>query len=115
MTGNRSFFTELEECASGHVTFGDGAKGKIIAKRNIDKSNLPCLNEVRYVDGLKANLISVSQLCDQGYSENFNNTGCVVTDKNNQVFMSGRREADNCYHWSSNGSNICHLTKVDQT
>ncbi|TYJ99853.1 gag-pol polyprotein [Cucumis melo var. makuwa] len=37
------------------------------------------------------------------------------TDKNNQVFMSGRREADNCYHWSSNGSNICHLTKTDQT
>ncbi|KAA0047611.1 gag-pol polyprotein [Cucumis melo var. makuwa] len=54
MTGNRSFFTELEECASGHVTFGDGAKGRIIAKRNIDKNNLPCLNEVRYVDGLKA-------------------------------------------------------------
>ncbi|KAA0066043.1 gag-pol polyprotein [Cucumis melo var. makuwa] len=88
MTVNRSFFTELEECASDHVTFGDGAK---------------------------ANLLSISQLCDQGYSVNFNNTGCVVTDKNNQVFMSGRREADNCYHWSSNGSNICHLTKTDQT
>ncbi|KAA0067185.1 gag-pol polyprotein [Cucumis melo var. makuwa] len=28
MTGNRSFFTELEECVSDHVTFGDGAKGK---------------------------------------------------------------------------------------
>ncbi|TYK08855.1 gag-pol polyprotein [Cucumis melo var. makuwa] len=59
MTGNRSFFIELEECASGHVTFGDGAKRKIIAKGNIDKSNLPCLNEVLYVDGLKANLISL--------------------------------------------------------
>ncbi|TYK26872.1 F5J5.1 [Cucumis melo var. makuwa] len=115
MTGNRSFFTELEECASGLVTFGDGAKEKIIAKGNIDKSNLPCLNEVRYVDGLKANLISISQLCDQGYSVNFNNISCVVTDKNNQVFMSGRREADNCYHWSSNDSNNCHLTKIDQT
>ena len=32
MTGNRSFFTELEECASGLFTFGDGAKGRIIAK-----------------------------------------------------------------------------------
>ncbi|KAA0053320.1 gag-pol polyprotein [Cucumis melo var. makuwa] len=85
MTGNQSFFTELEKCTSGHVTFGDGARGRIIAKENIDKSNLPCLNEVRNVDGLKANLISISQLCDQGYSVNFNNTGCVVTDKNNQV------------------------------
>ncbi|KAA0059174.1 F5J5.1 [Cucumis melo var. makuwa] len=115
MTSNRSFFTELEECASGHVIFKDGAKGKIIAKGNIDKSNLPCLNKVRYVDGLKTNLISTSQLCDQGYSVNFNNTGCVVTNKNNQVFVSGTREADNCYHWSSNGSNICHLTKIGQT
>ncbi|KAA0045248.1 gag-pol polyprotein [Cucumis melo var. makuwa] len=115
MTGNQSFFTELEECASGHVTFGDGAKGKIIAKGNIDKSNLPCLNEVRYVDELEANLMSISQLCDQGYNVNINNTGCVVTDKNNQVFMNGRREADNSYHWSSNSSNICHLTKINQT
>ena len=31
------------------------------------------------------------------------------------MFKSGRREVDNCYHWSSNGSNICHLTKIDQT
>ncbi|KAA0066731.1 gag-pol polyprotein [Cucumis melo var. makuwa] len=115
MTGNQSFFIELEECASGHVTFEDGAKARIIAKGNIDKSNLPYLNDVRYMDGLKANLISISQLCDQGYSVNFNNTGCVVTDKNNQVFMSGRRQADNCYHWNSNSSNICHLTKVYRT
>ena len=86
MTGNRSFFTELEECASGHVTFGDGAKGKIIAKGNIDKSNLPCLNKVSYVDGLQTNLISISQLCDQGYSVNFNNTGCVVTEKKSSVY-----------------------------
>ncbi|TYK06170.1 gag-pol polyprotein [Cucumis melo var. makuwa] len=60
MTGNRSFFIGSEECASDHVTFRDGAKGRIIAKGTIDKSNLPCLNDVRYVDGLKANLISIS-------------------------------------------------------
>ncbi|KAA0037775.1 gag-pol polyprotein [Cucumis melo var. makuwa] len=40
MTGNRSFFTELEECASSHVTFGDGAKGRIFAKGNIDKNKV---------------------------------------------------------------------------
>ncbi|TYK22184.1 putative gag-pol polyprotein [Cucumis melo var. makuwa] len=37
MTGNRSFFTELEECISGHVTFGDGAKGRIIEKETLIK------------------------------------------------------------------------------
>ncbi|KAA0040962.1 putative mitochondrial protein [Cucumis melo var. makuwa] len=47
MTGNISYFTNLKDCVIGHVTFGDGAKGKIIAKGNIDNNNLPCLNDVR--------------------------------------------------------------------
>ena len=83
MTGNRSFFSELKERTSGHVTFGDGARGRIIAKGNIAKNNLPCLNDVRYMDGLKANLISVSQLYDQGYSVNFSKDSCVVINKDN--------------------------------
>ncbi|KAA0053605.1 gag-pol polyprotein [Cucumis melo var. makuwa] len=47
MTGNRSYFTNLNDCVTGHVTFGDGAKGKIIAKGNIDKDDLPRLKDVR--------------------------------------------------------------------
>ena len=115
MTGNKSFFSELKECALSHVTFENGASGRIIAKENIDKNNLHCLNIVRYVDGLKANLISVSQLCDQGYSVNFSKASGVVVDEDNHVFMGGSRQADNCYHWSLNNSDICHSTKEDQT
>ncbi|TYK25843.1 gag-pol polyprotein [Cucumis melo var. makuwa] len=114
MTENRSFFSELKECASGHVTFGDGARGRIIAKGNIDKNNLPCLNDVRYVDGLKANLINVSQLCNQGYSVNFSKASCIIVDEDNRVLMSGSRQANNCYHWISNNSDMCHSTKEDQ-
>ncbi|KAA0056213.1 putative mitochondrial protein [Cucumis melo var. makuwa] len=43
----RSYFTNLNDCVTRHVTFGDGAKGKIIAKGNIDKDDLPRLNDVR--------------------------------------------------------------------
>ena len=82
MIGNQSFFSELKECSSGHVTFGDGAKGRIITKGKIEKHNLPCLDYMRYVEGLKANLISVSQLCDQGYIVNFNRDDYIVTDIN---------------------------------
>ncbi|KAL4030897.1 hypothetical protein IC575_009151 [Cucumis melo] len=115
MTGNRSYFTNLNDCDTGHVTFGDGAKGKIIAKGNIDKDDLPRLNDVRYVDGLKANLISISQLCDQCYKVSFDDTGCVVMNKENQICMSGKRQADNCYHWNSNMSETCQLIRSDQT
>ncbi|KAA0032410.1 gag-proteinase polyprotein [Cucumis melo var. makuwa] len=65
------------ECASSHITFGDGARSRIIAKEKIDKNNLPCLNDVRYVDGLKANLNSVSQLCDQEAV----NTACHIHNR----------------------------------
>ena len=115
MTGNRSCFTNLNDCVTGHVTFGDGAKEKIIAKGNIDKDDLPCLNDVRYVDGLKANLISISQICDQGYKVSFDDIGCVVMNKENQICMRGKRQTDNCYHWNSNTSYTCHLTRSDQT
>ena len=50
MTGNKIFFSELKECVASHVIFGDGARGRMIAKENIDKSNLPCPNDVRYMD-----------------------------------------------------------------
>ena len=115
MAGNRFFFSELKECTSSHVTFGGGARGRIIAKGNIAKNNLPCLYDVRYVDGLKANLISVSQLCDQGYSVNFSKDNCVVINKDNQILLNGSRQVDNCYRWISNNSEVCHLNKEDQT
>ncbi|KAL0546255.1 hypothetical protein IC582_016161 [Cucumis melo] len=114
MTRNRSYFTNLNYCVTGHVIFGDGAKEKIIAKGNIDKDDLPRLNDVRYVDGLKANLISISQLCDQGYKVSFNDIGCVVMNKENQICMSDKRKADNYYNWNSNMSDTCQLIRSDQ-
>ncbi|KAA0067345.1 putative mitochondrial protein [Cucumis melo var. makuwa] len=115
MIRNRSYFTNLNDCVTGHVTFGDGAKEKSIAKGNVDNNNLPCLNDVRYVDRLKANMISISELCDQGYKVSFDDVGCVVMNKENQICMSGKRQTDNCYHWNSNMSDTCQLTRSDQT
>ena len=115
MIGNRSFFSELKERVSGHVTFGDGTKGRIIAKCNIVKNNLLYLNDVRYVEELKTNLISVSQLCDQDYIVNFSKESCVVTSENKRVLMHGCRQGDNCYHWISNNSDVCHSIREDQT
>ena len=92
---------------TGNVTFGDGAKENIIAKGNIHKDDLPRLNDVRYVDGLKVNLISISQLFDQGYKVSFHDISSVVMNKENPMCMSGKRQADNCYRWNSNMSDTC--------
>ena len=83
MTGNRSYFSNLIECSSRYVTFGDGGKGRILVKGDIIGRHLLVLNDVRYVEGLTAYLISISQLCDQGYAVNFCKENCIITNKGN--------------------------------
>lgn len=45
---------------------------------------LSFLNGVLLVEGLIANLISTSQLCDQGFKVSFNKGECVVTNKEHE-------------------------------
>jgi len=65
MTGDPIFFATLSSCKSGTITFGDDNEGKIIGIETIDKKHFPTLENALLVDGLKATLISVSQLCDK--------------------------------------------------
>ncbi|KAA0048721.1 gag-pol polyprotein [Cucumis melo var. makuwa] len=113
MTGNADFFSELSECKAGSVVFEDGGKGKIIGKGTINRPGLPFLLDVRLVQGLSANLISTSQLCDQGYKVNFSKDRCNVLDGQNKVFLSGTRLSDNCYHWDAEVT-LCNLSKVEE-
>ncbi|KAA0048489.1 gag-pol polyprotein [Cucumis melo var. makuwa] len=38
-----------------------------------------------------------------------------MTDENERVLIHGCRQVDNCYHWISNNSNVCHTIRDDQT
>lgn len=49
------------------------------------------------VERLKANLISVSQLCDDGLLVRFNEDECTVYNDQNVKIMNGIRSSDNCY------------------
>lgn len=64
MIGNNFLLVNIEPCESGHVTYGDGRIVKILGKGSVDILNLPLLHDVFYVDGLWANLISISQISD---------------------------------------------------
>ena len=76
MIGNPSVLSTYTEEASGKVTFGDGGKGRIKGKGNIECVDQPPLANVYYVEGLKANLISINQLCDDGLKGTFTKTDC---------------------------------------
>lgn len=74
------------------------------------------MKDGRFFEGLTANLISIGPLCYQGYIVNFCKEECILTNKNNVVFMKGIGQIDNCYHWVSNKCKpICNLSKKEET
>ncbi|MCI39982.1 gag-pol polyprotein [Trifolium medium] len=71
MTGVEKFLVNIKSYSTSFVTFGDGAKGEIKDVGKLINSGLPKLDNVLLVKGLTANLISISQLRDQGMKVNF--------------------------------------------
>ena len=67
MTGNKAMFAAFPPKDGGCVTFGDNNKGKIIGVGSIGKNPSLIIENILFVEGLKHNLLSISQLCDKGY------------------------------------------------
>ncbi|MCH94211.1 gag-pol polyprotein, partial [Trifolium medium] len=75
------------------------------------------LENVLLVKGLTANLISISQLYDQGMKVNFTKSECLVTDDKDDLLMKGVRSKDNCYLWvPQEEANLatCLIAKKDE-
>ena len=62
MTGNKGLFKTLIERKIGTVTFGDGSKSVIREIGTVDIPGFSVFEDVWYVDGLKANLLSMNFL-----------------------------------------------------
>ncbi|XP_040364388.1 uncharacterized protein LOC121050018 [Rosa chinensis] len=105
MTGDKTWFTSFEdENTSGSVTFGDGRKANILARGTVNTPGIPNLKNVLFVEGLTANLISVSHLADDYEDVWFNKQRCLVLNQKGEGIMGGMRSVDNCYHIQANES-----------
>ena len=78
MTGGKDQFISLESKDGGDVTFGDNAKGKIVGIGQVGNLKTLSIHKVLLVDGLKYNLLSISQLCDMGNKITFYSKNCFV-------------------------------------
>lgn len=105
MIGNQDFIEKLEHIKGGKVTFGDGGQGKIRGVGVMERADLPRLINVYFVDGLKANLISVSQLCDDGLEVFFNSKESRAVDSKGNLVLCRVRSGNNCYMWKP--SHLC--------
>ncbi|WJX19410.1 hypothetical protein P8452_09112 [Trifolium repens] len=117
MTGVEKFLKDIKSYTTSYVTFGDGAKGEIKGIGKLHNIGLPKLDNVLLVKGLKANLISISQLCDQGLKVDFTKNECLVTSNKGELLMKGERSKDNCYLWiplETAHSTTCNVSQTDE-
>ena len=66
MSGDAALFIEIKKKEHGNVTFDNKSMDKIIGIGQVGKDLSSSFDNVYLIDGLKFNLLSISQLCDKG-------------------------------------------------
>ena len=81
MTEDRSLFMFFESKKGGNVTFGDGSKSQIKGKGAISLPGLTDITNVLYVEGLRMNLLSISQIFEQDFMVLFSKGKCLILNE----------------------------------
>ena len=108
MTGDRSLFKVFESKKGGNITFGDGSKSQIKGKGIISLPDLQDIANILYVEGLKVNLLSINQICDQDFMVLFSKGKCLVMNESGKKLLSDVRTLDNCYGLVPDAIIVCN-------
>ena len=112
MTRDQSLFKVFKSKKGGNVTFGDGSKSQIKGKGIISLLGLLDIANVLYVKGLRVNLLSISQICDQDFMVLFSKGKCLVMDEFGKKLISGVCTLDNCYGLVPNADIVCNSIRL---
>ncbi|GFP94262.1 pullulanase 1 chloroplastic [Phtheirospermum japonicum] len=82
MIGSEDLLSNTVKFQGGKVKYGGGANGQIIGQGTLHVPGIAKLENVLLVEGLTANLISISQLSDGGFSVKFTHEKCERTSDN---------------------------------
>ena len=94
MTREKLMFQTLNMKEGGVAGFRGNQKGKVTGMSIISNSSI-LINDVWLVDGLKHNLLSISQFCDSGCKVMFNKNICIVMNEfDKSVGFKGKRKGN---------------------
>ncbi|XP_052627229.1 uncharacterized protein LOC128133738 [Lactuca sativa] len=97
MTGNRNYLRDFKPIQTNQdVTFGNNMKAKIKGYGNITNGNFT-IKKVAFIDDLKHNLISVSQLCDNNLEVLFTKQRSLIMDAKTKDVIVDSDRAGNMY------------------
>jgi hypothetical protein len=79
MTGDKDKFLTLRKEKNGSVSFGNDNSSKIIGEGTVQIGNKnEKAQNVLLVEYMKHDLLSVSQMCDQGHKLTFDSEKCEI-------------------------------------
>ena len=113
MTGDKSLFKTLKENVGDYVTFGNGSHAQVLGKWTIKIPGLPLLKDVLYIKGLKVNLLSITQICDEDFLVQFSKKGCITINEEGIQVLEGYRTTNNCYGVVPTAPISCRSAHVD--
>ncbi|WVZ63312.1 hypothetical protein U9M48_012953 [Paspalum notatum var. saurae] len=89
MTRHRKWFSSLNPVSTKeYITFGDNGQGQVMGVGSISLSAKLSLREVAFVRNLGFNVVSVSQLLDEGFEVRFKKGACCVLDAEETLVCS---------------------------
>jgi hypothetical protein len=117
MTGDRDKFLTLRKERDGSVSFGNDDSSKIIGKGTVRIGNKNEKAEnVLLVEDMKHNLLSVSQMCDQGHKVTFDSQKCEIRKEGSgKLVATAARTSSNIYVLSEIRNEKCCLGKEDES
>jgi transposase InsO family protein len=117
MTGDRDKFLTLRKERNGSVSFRNDDSTKIIGNNivRIGNKNEKAEN-ILLVEDMKHNLLSVSQMCDQGHKVTFNSQKCKIRKEGlGKLVATAARTSSNIYVLSEIGNEKSCLGKEDES
>ncbi|GJZ29307.1 retrovirus-related pol polyprotein from transposon TNT 1-94 [Tanacetum coccineum] len=114
MTGVKQYLHRYSRKLGPKVVFGDDSLGDTEGYGSVNCNGIT-FTRVAYVNGLKHNLISISQLCDAYFKVLFTKTQGTIFNENNEVVIIAPRRRDvyvidmSSYNQESNA---CFFTKT---
>jgi len=87
-------FTRKER---GYLSYGDNNQGKILGKGVVENPSITTIKDVMLIDGLKHNLLSISQFYDNGFTITFNTQCCIIEHNDDKDIMFKGLRVNNVY------------------
>jgi hypothetical protein len=117
MTGDRDKFLTLRKERNGSVSFGNDNSTKIIREGTVRIGNKnEKAQNVLLVEDMKHNILSVSQMCDQGHKVTFDSQKCeIIREGSGKLVGTAARTSNNIYVLSEIVKEKFCLRKEDES